>query len=81
MDIYHFRDNGLDVDYILVFSDGEFAAVEIKLGYNGVEDAKMNLLKFYYNMLIKPKFMCIITVNFSAYIYYSYYCIKTLIIK
>ena len=60
--LYHFRDNvtGLEVDSILEFSDGEYAAVEIKLGYNQVEEAKKNLLNFYNNMIKKPSFMCII---------------------
>ncbi len=60
--LYHFRDNvtGLEVDSILEFADGEYAAVEIKLGYNQVEDAKKNLLKFYDNMTKKPLFMCVI---------------------
>lgn len=60
--LYHFRDNvtGLEVDSILEFSDGEYAAVEIKLGYNQVEEAKKSLLKFYDNMVKKPAFMCII---------------------
>lgn len=42
--LYHFRDNvtGLEVDSILEFADGEYAAVEIKLGYNQVEEAKKN---------------------------------------
>lgn len=46
--LYHFRDNvtGLEVDSILEFSDGEYAAVEVKLGYNQVEEAKKNLLSF-----------------------------------
>ena len=60
--LYHFRDNvtGLEVDSILEFSDGEYAAVEIKLGYNQVEEAKKSLLNFYNNMIKKPSFMCII---------------------
>ena len=60
--IYHFRDNvsGLEVDTILEFEDGEYAAVEIKLGYNEVDDAIKNLKEFYNNMTKKPKFMCII---------------------
>ena len=60
--LYHFRDNvtGLEVDSILEFSDGEYAAVEIKLGYNQVEEAKKSLLKFYDNIVKKPAFMCII---------------------
>ena len=34
--LYHFRDNvsGLEVDSILEFEDGEYAAVEIKLGFD-----------------------------------------------
>lgn len=66
--IYHFRDNvtGLEVDSILEFSNGDYAAVEIKLGYNAIETAKKDLLKFYDNMITKPKFMCIITGNFTS---------------
>lgn len=66
--LYHFRDNvtGLKVDSILEFADGNYAAVEIKLGYNGIEEAKKNLLSFYDKMIKKPKFMCIITGNFSS---------------
>ena len=50
--LYHFRDNvtGLEVDSILEFSNGDYAAVEIKLGYNAIETAKKDLLKFYDNM-------------------------------
>lgn len=60
--IYHFRDNvtGLEVDTILEFSNGDYAAVEIKLGLYQVEEAKRNLLKLYENMSKKPSFMCII---------------------
>ena len=60
--LYHFRDNvtGLEVDSILEFADGEYGAVEIKLGYNQIEEAKKSLLKFHENMIKKPSFMCII---------------------
>lgn len=60
--LFHFRDNvtGLEVDSILEFDDGEYAAVEIKLGFNQVEEAKKSLLNFYNSMTKKPKFMCII---------------------
>lgn len=65
--LYHFRDNvtGLEVDSILEFPGGDYAAVEIKLGYNGVEDAKKNLLALYNNMDKKPKFMCVIVGYFD----------------
>lgn len=60
--LFHFRDNitGLEVDSILEFSDGEYAAVEIKLGFNQVKEAKENLMNLYNNMVKKPKFMCVI---------------------
>lgn len=60
--LFHFRDNvtGLEVDSILEFNDGEYAAVEIKLGYYQVEEAKKNLINFSTNMIKKPKFMCVI---------------------
>lgn len=66
--LYHFRDNvtGLEVDSILEFSDGEYAAVEIKLGYSQVEEAKKSLLSFYDNMIKKPAFMCVIVGKCSA---------------
>ena len=66
--LYHFRDNvtGFEVDSILEFSNGDYAAVEIKLGYNAIDTAKKDLLKFYDNMITKPKFMCIITGNFTS---------------
>ena len=60
--LFHFRDNvtGLEVDSILEFNDGEYAAVEIKLGFNEVDDAKKSLMSFYNNMVKKPKFMCVV---------------------
>jgi len=60
--LYHFRDNvtGLEVDSILEFSDGEYAAVEIKLGFNSVKEAINNLVNFKKQMIKEPKFMCVI---------------------
>ena len=60
--LFHFRDNvtGLEVDSILEFSNGDYAAIEIKLGFHQVEEAKRSLLEFYNNMIKKPKFMCVI---------------------
>ena len=60
--LYHFRDNvlRLEVDSILEFENGDYAAIEIKLGLSQIEEAKKNLLNFYNNMNTKPKFMCVI---------------------
>lgn len=61
-ELRHFRNNvsGLEVDAIVINEDGEYGAVEIKLGANQIEEAKENLLKFYEKVDKKPKFMCII---------------------
>ncbi len=60
--IFHFRDNsnGDEVDAILEFESGEYAAIEIKLSQDGINDALKSLTKFYNNVSKKPKFMCII---------------------
>ena len=59
--LYYLRDNvtGLEADAILEFSDGEYAIVEVKLGYNEVEEAKKNLLSVYNNMTKKPS-LCVL---------------------
>ena len=68
--LYHFRDNasGDEVDSILEFADGEYAAVEIKLTSRGIEDGKASLKKFFKNVKKKPKFMCIIVGHYEAVI-------------
>ena len=39
--MYYFRDNvsGLEVDSILEFDNGDYAAIEIKLRYNKIDEA------------------------------------------
>ena len=68
--LFHFRDNtsGDEVDAILEFADGSYGAFEIKLSYDGIDDAKKSLTKFYNNVSKKPKFMCIIVGYFEAVI-------------
>ena len=61
-ELRHFRDNvsGLEIDAIVINNDGDYGAIEIKLGSNQIEEAKANLLKFYDKSDKKPKFMCIV---------------------
>ena len=45
--VYHYRDSrGLEVDAIVEYADGTWAAFEIKLGIGAVDEAAANLLKF-----------------------------------
>lgn len=66
--LYHYRDNksGMEVDSIIELSDGEYGAIEIKLGGNQEEAAAKNLKKFYESAEVKPKFMCIICGLYDA---------------
>ena len=59
---YAFRDNvsGDEVDAIVEFKDGEYGAIEIKLGQDSIDDAIKSLKKFKDNAKRKPKFCCVI---------------------
>ena len=68
--LYHYRENdtGVEVDAIVEIADGEYGAIEIKLGANKEEEAVANLKKFYKLAEIKPKFMCVICGLYDAVI-------------
>ncbi len=74
---YHDRD-GLEVDCVVILSNGDYALIEIKLGIDEEEYAASNLLKL--NSMIckriasgeinipKPKFLAIVTGGKMAYV-------------
>ena len=66
--LYHYRENdtGVEVDAIIELSDGEYGAIEIKLGSNKIDEAVESLNRFYNLALIKPKFMCVICGLYDA---------------
>lgn len=66
--LYHYRENdtGVEVDAIVEIADGEYGAIEIKLGANKEEEAAKSLKRFYELADVKPKFMCIICGLYDA---------------
>ena len=68
--IYHFHDNntGDEVDAIVELSDGNYGAIEVKLGVGKIDEAVNSLIKFSKSCDVKPKFMCVI----SGMIDYAY---------
>lgn len=60
--LYHFRDNasGDEVDAIVEFKDGDYAAFEIKLSDGSIQDAIDSLVKFRDNAVKKPAYLCVI---------------------
>lgn len=74
-DIYQFRDNssGDEVDAILEFEDGNYAACEIKLnneydenGVSNIEKGINSLKKYYEKVKKKPKFMFVLIGSYDA---------------
>ena len=63
--LFHYQDySGNEFDAVVEFDDGEYAAFEIKLGANQIEDAANNLIKVS-NIIkekggIPPKSLCVI---------------------
>ena len=68
--LYHYRENdtGVEVDAIVEIADGEYGAIEIKLGGNKEEEAVESLKRFYELAEVKPKFMCVICGLYDAVI-------------
>ena len=60
--LYHFRDNasGDEVDAIVEFKDGDYAALEIKLSDGSIQDAIDSLITFRDNAVKKPAYLCVI---------------------
>lgn len=71
--VYHYRDNtGLEVDAILEYPDGRWAAVEVKLGSTRIPEAEKSLLTLRDNRVdLKrvgpPTFLAVITGTEYAY--------------
>ena len=66
--VYHFRDNssGDEIDAIIEFSDGRYAAFEVKLSGGSIQEAVDSLSRFYDNVKKKPAFMCVIVGHCEA---------------
>ena len=66
--LFHFRDNvsGDEVDAILEFKNGDYAAFEIKLSDGSINDAITSLTRFYRYAKKKPKAMGIIVGHLQA---------------
>jgi len=65
-DVYHYRDaKGVEVDAVIQLRDGNWGAIEIKLGSGDIENAAENLLSFKSNIdtekMNEPIFMMVLT--------------------
>lgn len=64
---YHYRDaTGLEIDVILEFGDGGWAAVEVKLGSSRIPEAEAHLLKLRdervdIDRIGSPRFLAVVT--------------------
>ncbi len=63
--LYHYQDyNNNEFDAVIELDDGEYVAIEIKVGANKIEEAANKLIKIKNSMIEKeikpPKVMCVI---------------------
>ncbi len=70
--VFHYRDSsGLEVDAVIEYPDGRWAAFEVKMGMRAQETAAANLLTFAQRVdqsrIGPPAALCIITANGFAY--------------
>ncbi len=67
--LYHYRDKrGLEADAVLVYKNGAFALIEIKLGDDeAIDEAAKNLLKLQEDLIQKPLYLMVITKSRYAY--------------
>lgn len=71
--VCHYRDNtGLEVDVIIEYPDGTWAAAEAKLGSSRIDDAERNLLtlrdqRIDVERVGRPAFLAVITATEYAY--------------
>lgn len=68
--VYHYRDKtSLEVDAIIHLDNGEWGAIEVKLGSSKVDIAAKNLIKFSEKVNLKngPSFLGVITATKYAY--------------
>lgn len=70
--VFHYRDNtDLEVDCVLKLDDGRWAAVEVKVGGNKIDEAAANLLKLAERVdtehMMKPTFLMVIYGGQHAY--------------
>ena len=67
--LYHYRDKrGLEADAVLVYKNGAYALIEIKLGDDeAIDEAAKNLLKLQEDLIQKPLYLMVITKSRYAY--------------
>lgn len=70
--VFHYRDKyDLEADIIVSLRDGRWAAIEVKLGHNQIEEAARNLLKLKEKIntdkMGEPSFLMVITGGEYAY--------------
>lgn len=71
--VYHYRDNtGLEIDAIIEYPDGSWAAAEVKLGSSEIPKAEANLVKLRDERVDTahvgaPLFLAVITGTEYAY--------------
>jgi hypothetical protein len=62
-EVFHYKDNTLEVDSVIELKDGRWAGIEVKQGTHDFDEAANNLLRLKEKVALKPSFLAILTAS------------------
>ncbi|MDR2698404.1 MAG: DUF4143 domain-containing protein [Candidatus Methanoplasma sp.] len=62
-EVFHYKDNTLEVDSVVELDDGRWGGIEVKQGTHDFNEAADNLLRLRDRVLSKPSFLAILTAS------------------
>jgi len=62
-EVFHYKDNRLEVDSVIELDDGRWAGIEVKQGVHDFDEAANNLLRLREKVASKPSFLAVLTAS------------------
>ena len=62
-EVFHYKDNTLEVDSVVELSDGRWGGIEVKLGTHDFNEAAEHLIQLKSKVAVKPSFLAILTAS------------------
>ena len=62
-DVFHYKDNTLEIDSIIELNDGRWGGIEVKQGTHSFDEAANNLLRLRDRVTMEPSFLAILTAS------------------
>ena len=62
-EVFHYKDNTLEVDSVVELDDGRWGGIEVKQGTHDFNEAANNLLRLKRKVTLEPSFLAILTAS------------------